>query len=42
MIVDGEKIEWREILPDDDFENRAERYLDYMKHKIIDAMRPKT
>ena len=39
MVVDGEVINWREAFPDSDFESRAERYFDYMKHKIIDAMK---
>lgn len=41
ITVDGEEIKWKEIFPDTDFESRAEGYFDYMKYKIIEAMKKK-
>ena len=39
MVIDGEEVTWREIFPDSDFETRAEGYLNYMKRKIIEAIK---
>ncbi len=41
MIIDGEEVTWQEIFPDSDFEMRAEKYLDLMKHKIIASIKRK-
>lgn len=41
MIIDGEEFNWKEALPDSDFESRAEKYLNFMTHSILNAIKGK-